>query len=336
MEAGHAVEASRRVIPPSLHKHLYLDAMELSRSTDWNHRRIAAELQRRHGTRVPDITVYFWITERSNPIGRWNVFELKPSRELAYVLGVMKGDGFRTSYRRQGKEEIRLGVRDADFAAHFNEAVARVLERERPNKIRHEPRKDEDGAVYFRVRYSSIQLAEFLDRDLSSTRRLAEAHPADYLQGFFDSDGSSTPNLNRGRLYLRVLGSNTNLETLNYVKKLLLERFSIASSISIDKETGYSSLVYHKMVTKRKTLYRLSVSRQDSVRAFAESIGFSIKRKQCVLDDGLRLVEAYGSKEATRHWRELYEKVGRRWRRREPVPHDPGSSVPLNAGKDLG
>jgi len=145
-----------------------------------------------------------------------------------------------------------------------------------------------------------------------------------------------TPNLNRGRLYLRVLGSNTNLETLNYVKKLLLERFGIASSISIDKEPGYSSLVYHKVVTKRKTLYRLTISRQDSVRAFAESIGFSIKRKQCVLDDGLRLVEAYGSREATRHWRELYEKVGRRWRRREPVSYDPGSAVPVNAGRDLG
>jgi len=182
--------SSRRVTPLAQHKRLYLDAMELGKSTEWNHKQIAAELQRRHGTRVPDITVYFWISGRSNPIGRWNIFELKPSRELAYVLGVMKGDGFRTSYRRQGKEEIRLGVRDADFATYFNEAVARVLERECPNKIRHEPRKDEAGAVFFRVRYSSIQLAEFLDRDLSSTRRLAEAHPAYYLQGFFDSDGS--------------------------------------------------------------------------------------------------------------------------------------------------
>jgi intein-encoded DNA endonuclease-like protein len=181
---------------------------------------------------------------------------------------------------------------------------------------------------FFRVRYSSIQLAELLDRDLNSTSQFAEAHPADYLQGFFDSDGSSTPNINRGRLYLRVSGSNTNLETLDYVKKLLLERFSIASSIYIDKEPGYSSLVYNKVVTKRKTLYRLSISRQDSVRAFSESIGFSIDRKQCVLDDGLRLVDAYGRRGAARHWGELYEKVGWRWKRRNQTPHD--------AGRDLG
>jgi hypothetical protein len=71
--------------------------MELGRSTGWDHRQIASELHQRYGARVPDMTVYFWITGRSNPIGRWNVFELKPCRELAYVLGVMKGDGFRTT-----------------------------------------------------------------------------------------------------------------------------------------------------------------------------------------------------------------------------------------------
>jgi intein-encoded DNA endonuclease-like protein len=97
----------------------------------------------------------------------------------------------------------------------------------------------------------------------------------------------------------------TRTSRLNYVKRLLLERFGIASSIYIDKEPGYSSLVYHKMVVKRKTLYRLSISRQDSVRAFAESIGFSIKRKQCVLDDALRLVNLYGSRRAALHWPEL-------------------------------
>jgi DNA endonuclease len=225
---------------------LFLDAIELGNSTDWNHKRIAAELERRHGVRVPSMTVYFWITRRSSPLGHWNVFELKPSRELAYILGVMRGDGFRTSDKAQGKEEIRLCVRDVDFAIPFNEAIAHVLERERPNKVRLEAREDKDRATFFRVRYSSIQLAEFLDCDLNSTRQFAEVHPADFLQGFFDSDGSSTPNLNRGRLYLRVLGSNTNLETLNYMKRLLLERFRIASSIYIDKEQGYSSLVYHK------------------------------------------------------------------------------------------
>src|SRR5574340_451651 len=90
---GSYARVGRRVIPPSQHKRLFLDAMGLKNTTDWNHEKIAAELERRHGVRVPSMTVYFWITGRSSPLGHWNVFELKPSRELAYVLGVMKGDG---------------------------------------------------------------------------------------------------------------------------------------------------------------------------------------------------------------------------------------------------
>lgn len=322
-ETGGAVRHSpptsigRRVILPSQHKRIYLDAMEFSKSTNWNHAKIASELEGKYGVRVPSMTVYFWITRRSNPLGHWNIFELKSSRELAYVLGVMRGDGFRTSDRAQGKEEIRLRVRDADFATHFNEAIARVLERGRPNKVRLETREDSDGATFFHARYSSIQLAELLDRDFGMLKSYAEEHPADFLQGFFDSDGTATLYFKQGRLYLRIYASNTNLQTLGYARRLLHSRFGISSSIRVDREPGYSSLVYHRIVTKRKTSYLLSISGQDSVRGFSDSIGFSIRRKQCVLDDGISLIEAHGSRGAAKVWPQLYEKVGRRWRRRE-------------------
>ena len=310
---------TRRVTPLALHKRMYLDAMKLGESPEWNHRQIAAELQRRYGTRVPDITVYFWISGRSNPIGHWNVFELRPSRELAYVLGVMKGDGFRTTYQPQGKEEIRLCVRDLDFAEHFNRAVAHVLERERANKIRFESQEDKDGSTFFHARYSSIQLAEVLDRDFDRLRPIAEEFPGDFLQGFYDSDGSASPNIHSGRLSLKVQASNTNLNTLSYAQNLMLEKFGIASFISPGRAAGYSSLAYHRVVTKRKDSFFLTVARRESVRTFSKAIGFSIGRKQCVLDDGLDLLDRFGSRGAASRWPELYEKRGRRWTKRGPA-----------------
>ena len=308
-------QAGRRVTLPSEHKRIYLDAMQLSKSTSWNHLQIASELGRRYGHRVPSMTVYFWVTGRSNPLGHWNVFNLEPSRQLAYILGVMRGDGIRTSYRPQGKEEIRLWVKDKDFASHFNTAVAHVLEK-RPNKIRREIRADKDGAMFFHVRYSSVQLAEFLDRDFDSLKPFVEAHPADYIQGFFDSDGGSSIDRSRGRLYLKLAASNTNLQTLGYVRDLMLQGFGIRSSIRIDREPGYSVVVYHRVVTKRKRTYLLEISRQDSVRAFFNLVGFSIQRKQCVLEDGFRLIDTHGRRQAAMLWPSLYEKIGRRWRRR--------------------
>jgi intein-encoded DNA endonuclease-like protein len=306
---------------------LYLDALELGRSTEWSHRRIAEELQRRYGIRVPEITVYFWITGRSNPIGRWNVFDPKPSRELAYVLGVMKGDGFRTTDHPQGKEEIRLRVRDHDFAEHFNRAVACVLERERPNRIRIERRADEDGATFFHARYSSVQLAEVLDRDFNQLRPIVEGHPGDFLQGFYDSDGSASPDLHNGKLSLKVQASNTNPHTLSYSRNLMMDKFGIASFISSGRAAGYSSLVYGKIVTKRKDSYFLTISGRESVRTFSKAIGFSIRRKQCVLDDGLGLLDRYGSRGAALRWPDLYERTGRRWTRRESAPRCLGSKA---------
>lgn len=307
--------SGRRVIPLAQHKRLYLDAMELRKSTEWDHRQIAAELEHRYGTRVPDITVYFWITGRSNPIGRWNIFELKPSRELAYVLGVMKGDGFRTTDQPRGKEEIRLRVRDLDFAEHFNRAVASILEREHPNRIGLERREDE--ATFYHARYSSIQLAEVMDRDFDQLGPIAEAHPGDFLQGFYDSDGSASPDLHGGRLSLKVQASNTNLHTLSYAQNLMLEKFGISSFISAGRAAGYSTLVYGKTVTKRKDSYFLTITGRESVRTFSRAIGFSIGRKQGVLDDGLGLLERFGPKEAASRWPDLYERTGRRWTKRE-------------------
>jgi len=305
--------SGRRVIPLAQHKRLYLDAMELRKSTGWDHRQIAAELEHRYGTRVPGITVYFWISGRSNPIGRWNIFELKPSRELAYVLGVMKGDGFRTTDQPRGKEEIRLRVRDLDFAEHFNRAVAHILERERPNKMGFESIEDKDGATFFHARYSSIQLAEVLDREFNDLRPIAEEYPGDFLQGFFDSDGSASPDIHKGRLSLKVQASNTNLHTLSYAQNLMLEKFNVVSSIYPGRGAGYSSLVYHKVVTKRKPSYVLTTGERESVRTFSRAIGFSIRRKQCVLDDGLGLLDRFGSRGAASRGPDLYERTGRRW-----------------------
>jgi len=210
-----------------------------------------------------------------------------------------------------------LRVRDLDFAEHFNRAVAHVLERDRPNRIRLERREDEDGATFFHVRYSSIQPAEVLDRDFNELRQITEEYPGDFLQGFYDSDGSASPDLHGGRLSLKVQASNTNLHTLSHAQNLMLERFGMHSFISAGRAAGYSSLVYGKTVTKREDSYFLTIAGRESVRTFSRAIGFSIRRKQCVLDDGLALLDRFDSREAASHWPELYEREGRRWKKRE-------------------
>jgi hypothetical protein len=100
----------------------------------------------------------------------------------------------------------------------------------------------------------------------------------------------------------------------------MLEKFGIASYITAGRAAGYSSLVYGKTVTKRKDSYLLTIAGRESVRTFSRAIGFSIGRKQCVLDDGLGLLDCLGSRGAASRWPDLYERTGRRWARRESAP----------------
>ena len=202
------IHKNRRRTPVFLHRRLYLDAMKIRREKGWDHKRIVNELERLHSVVVPMSTVYFWISGRSNPLGRWNVFELTPSRELAYVIGVKMGDGFRTTYKPQYKEEVRLRVRDQDFAEQFNQSLAKLLVKERPNKIGVERPKDKGGVVFFHVRYASAQLGQVLDSGLDDLRQFIEAYPACFLRGFFDSEGSAYPNFIDERLQICVVASN--------------------------------------------------------------------------------------------------------------------------------
>ncbi len=303
----------RRVVPLSLHKRLYLDAMELRLKNGWSHTIIGAELQRRYGVRVPSSTVYYWVTKRSNPLEHWNVFELRPSKELSYVIGVVMGDGTLVAIKKDSRDEIRLQVRDKDFAEEFNEAMARVLERERPNKIMAVLREDKNNTTFYHSRYSSLQLGKILRNDLRDLKALIEGHPAEFLRGFFDSEGSATAIISKRRLQIQVIASNSDMEVLTYVQGLLNDRFGIHSSIYPGRKAGESSLIYGRLATRTKDSFFLSIQQRQSVKCFFSGIGFSINRKREVLKVGLGLIAAHGSRVAAVEWRRIYTKKGRRW-----------------------
>jgi intein-encoded DNA endonuclease-like protein len=225
----------------------------------------------------------------------------------------MKGDGSQVAYMVDSKDETRLQVRDRDFAEHFNVAVSKVLEKERPNKIMTVIRKERNNAVFYHSKHSSLQLGEVLRRSLTDLKGLIETHPEEFLRGFFDSEGSASPNFSSRNLHMRVIASNTNVETLTYVRELLAEKFGILSSIYDGRKAGESSLVYGNLVTRTKDSFFLVISRSQSVQRFFSRIGFSMTRKNETLRDGLGLIAVYGGRAAALKWQEMYMKNGRRW-----------------------
>jgi len=75
---------------------------------------------------IPKSTLHYWRYNKHKPIlARWTP---EPSKELAYVLGVLLGDGY-TVRGHTYHYDIELLVKDYKFAEKFSKAMAKILDK---------------------------------------------------------------------------------------------------------------------------------------------------------------------------------------------------------------
>lgn len=104
---------------------------------------------------------------------------LKPSSELAYIIGVLVGDG------SVGKRAIRLSVTKQAFADSFAIAMGKIG---LPAKVIMNTRYDKpEPLTTFNIQLKSALFARwYRDLDISFVKRF----PADFSRGFYESEGS--------------------------------------------------------------------------------------------------------------------------------------------------
>lgn len=236
-------------------------------------------------------TVRTWIYEGRNPLTTFNRANLDASPELAYIIEVIIGDG--NLYLSNGKNySIILFVKDLDFAEEFNRNIYKVLGMQRSYSInKHEGK--------FRVWASSKELYTFL-REKRNFNSIINAYPADFIRGFADSEECVYHYYlkRRGRKYFTcgIEMSNSNRSYLELVKELLHRHFGIISFIHIEHRKG--KVVFNnslgRIITAKKNCYGLHVCRQTEILKYAQHIGFSIKRKQKVLEEIVNFINARG------------------------------------------
>ena len=103
---------------------------------------------------------------------------LEPSPTLAYILGVLKGDG--CVYH----SVIQLSVADREFAESFAHALSKLGLPARVIPIRMR------GKEHFRAFVSSIVFAQwYKGLPFAEFETMAQNHPIDFLRGFYESEG---------------------------------------------------------------------------------------------------------------------------------------------------
>lgn len=189
---------------------------------------------------------------------------IEMSPDWAYLLGVLIGDG--CAYERG----LVFGTSDYDWVAILDKKIVNVFNR--TPKIRYLPSRFEtfptgtylckpSWSLYLNYRGIGRLL---LDKTKAKNWQIPEEiwkandyEKAQFLQGYFDSDGSVVPT--NHSINVTSINENGLLEVQE-----LLRCFSIPSKLSKQKKK-YSALgIYHT----------------DNFIRFFEHIGFSIKRKQ--------------------------------------------------------
>ena len=208
-----------RYLPLELRIKLYNDVVALRRG-GLTYRGIVGEIYRRYGVRLSKSHISYWIRGAHSPYNGRRIPSLellKPSEELAYVIGVVCGDGYVKMKRRVRKGYndvwIDLEAKDKEFVEEFARCLAKVLGR-RPIR----PRYVKSSGRYV-VEAESKTLYELLKKpvDLERLKKYiehCERCMAALLRGFADSEGS----VNK-RGYIFIL--NTDLRLLTYIMDLL-------------------------------------------------------------------------------------------------------------------
>jgi len=213
---------------------------------------------------IPESTLRKWIRNKDKILKKWDI---KPTKELAYVIGAILSDG--SVYRTKDYHyRIELYVKDLEYALEFWKAISKVL-----NKRYKKPFKTKDGR--WRAEYSSKKLYTFLkSKKLDKLKPYIEYNKNTvryFLRALYDGDGSNYMNY---KITLRI----TNKKLIDYVKELLYRYFNIESRIRIGGVEGEALTIESRSVVRKRKLWELVITKH--AKMFLKEIGFTITEKR--------------------------------------------------------
>ena len=234
-----------------------------------SYKEVISEVLRKTGTRLSKSHISDWVNGKHDPYGSVNEFSSAPVPELAYVIGVVKGDA--TLGLQKWTYRLRLRVIGKEFAEEFDRCASFVI-RSRRHSLHWLP-----NSGLWCVEVCSVLLYKYLNQSFSVLKK-AISHCEDciaaFLRGFFDSEASVS-----GR---SLTVSNASLQVLRFVG-ISLRRLQVSTTGPYLSQVGGRPVVIKgKIYRANKNIYILRV-RAGSLEVYSRRVGFAIKRKERAL-----------------------------------------------------
>lgn len=196
--------------------------------------------------------------------------------ELAYVLGVLKGDGCLCKNKRHSLRGecfdyvLTLGVTDEDFAEYYKEQLEKWSRFIAYAHIR--PPRGKGTKPVFTIRLRSKDIYEFLNGfDINKLKLSSSTIKAMFLRGLYDSEGhvSKFRENKNGLIHIGM----ADFKTVVLAKELL-------SLLNI-----HSGKLLERTLNTGTRFYYFHIGSLEGLRKFRDNVGFSIRRKQERLND---------------------------------------------------
>ncbi|MCD6371918.1 MAG: hypothetical protein J7L39_04370 [Candidatus Aenigmarchaeota archaeon] len=265
-----------------------LEKIRKLRDKGFSYTQIREELLK-EGIVISKSTIRRWDKEITRPAGSSDI-NISPSPHLSYFLGALLGDG-NIRRKKNYKYEIRLRVKDKDFAEYFAYSLSKILNKSvKVGKERDLTRSGER----FSVVVSNKRLWEFLYyNSLSNLIKIAEKFPQDFLRGLFDAEGSASRS--------SVGFYNTNKEIINSVVRLL-KRLGIKTKVKVWIHKGEKVRIRNKIYKSNHDILCVLITKKNDIIKFSRLVGFNISRKRKKLPGGRSVkffIDSGGSPEAS-------------------------------------
>jgi intein-encoded DNA endonuclease-like protein len=212
-----------------------------------------------------------------------NIFEPIPSKELSYVLGVLKGDGsvYKTHRRYKHKKNyiaymINLQVRSKPFAEKFAQCLSSIFKKEVKVIICDEK---QGRGIFFKVFLASKSFYKWYNT--INIYETALIFPKEFIQGVYDSEGSlGFTTTKRGtsiNKYNIIRITSSNVELLIEIKNILKD-YNINSKLN-NRGVPKASTILSKNIVWKKEVYCLGIYNKAGVNIFLNKFSSSIPEK---------------------------------------------------------
>lgn len=206
------------------------------------------------------------------------------SEDLAYILGVVYGDGHVSIKQRR----VILSAIDEDFVLTFKNTLekwskfkARFFTRNL-KKYPYIKNRKIQYVSYIDSKEAAIFLKGFDKNILLNSKNIIKRA---FLRGFFDSEGTVLKLSKNNKINLGLACFNTNYNLIILIKHIL-------DSLFIKSNIHYNIITSISGTKTNKPYYSLWIYQKESILKYYSLIGFNIKRKQQRLENQVKYIKS--------------------------------------------